>query len=72
MLNTSIYFIPLPYCTRVGQPPVPTSIADARLSYHHGTKETQDLFLRVSIYRGKNGKNMGTKTPAKILVPAHT
>jgi hypothetical protein len=24
-----------------------------RLSYHHGTKETQDFFLRVSIYRGK-------------------
>jgi hypothetical protein len=43
-----------------------------RLSYHHGTKETQDFFLRVSIYRGKKWKNMGTKRPAKILFPAHT
>jgi hypothetical protein len=34
----------------------PQYCSSLRLSYHHGTKETQDFFLRVSIYRGKNGK----------------
>jgi hypothetical protein len=32
------------------------NIAVMRLSYHHGTKETQDFFPHVSIYSGKMEK----------------